>query len=74
MQKLIPIGFALVLLGMLLLILGSFSAQKADTKVAVGGFIGFIPFGFANDKRLLYLVIGVSVAFFVIWAARFFYS
>ena len=41
----ILIGFALVFIG------ASTGINNKDTKVAVGGFIGFIPFGFANDKK-----------------------
>jgi len=46
------------------------NTQNKDTKVAVGGFIGFIPFGFANDKRLLWALI----AFMTIGLIFFFVS
>lgn len=59
------IGFALVFIGALT---QAFTG-KSDTKVAVGGFIGFIPFGFANDKRMMWILIAlmavVLVFFFV---------
>ncbi len=61
----ILIGFALVFIGALT---QAFTG-KNDTKVAVGGFIGFIPFGFANDKRMMWVLIAlmavVLVFFFV---------
>ena len=43
--------------------------NQNNTKVAVGGFIGFIPFGFANDKRLLWALISfmaVALVFFFV--------
>lgn len=68
LRNLIPIGILLIFLGMLAVFIGSISSVKIgdkNTKVAVGGFIGFIPFGFANDKNLLYFVLGLS-AFLII--------
>ncbi|MFH1439945.1 MAG: hypothetical protein ABIG89_05230 [Candidatus Woesearchaeota archaeon] len=60
MKQLIPIGIFLLFLGIIFIFVGALSnANKTDTKVAVGGFIGFIPFGFANDKRLMWIVMGL---------------
>ena len=46
------------------------NANSKDTKVAVGGFIGFIPFGFTNDKKLLWILVALMafalVFFFII--------
>ena len=61
----ILIGFALVFIGALT---QAFTG-KSDTKVAVGGFIGFIPFGFGNYKRIVLAFIAlmaVALAFFFI--------
>jgi len=61
----ILIGFALVFIGALT---QAFTG-KSDTKIAVGGFIGFIPFGFGNDKRMVWALIAlmaVALAFFFI--------
>jgi len=61
----ILIGFALVFIGALT---QAFSG-KGDTKVAVGGFIGFVPFSFGNDKRMVWALIAlmaVALAFFFI--------
>tara|TARA_Y100000310_G_scaffold231819_1_gene234531 strand:- start:9631 stop:9882 length:252 start_codon:yes stop_codon:yes gene_type:complete len=61
----ILIGFALVFIGAMT---QSFSG-KSDTKVAVGGFIGFIPFGFGNDKRMVWVLItlmAIALVFFFI--------
>ncbi len=60
---LLIIGFLLIFLGMLLSAHGS----RAETKYAVGGIIGFIPFGFANDKRLLITMLLISASIFVAW-------
>jgi len=60
----ILVGFALVLIGALT---QAFTGGKSDTKVAFAGFIGFIPFGFSNDKRLIWALIGLmslALAFF----------
>jgi uncharacterized protein (TIGR00304 family) len=75
MEKLITAGIILVILGMVAIIAGAaFSAYsggtsggKAEAKVAVGGFIGPIPFGFGNDRQMLYAVMGLSIAVFVLF-------
>ena len=62
--QLASIGFVVVLIGIALIIVGSvISATKSKTKTyfGFGGFIGPIPFGFANKKEILYLIIAVSV-------------
>lgn len=71
MKPLITIGILSIFIGIILFFIGALSSikeGKSNTKVAIGGFIGFIPFGFANEKRMLYLVIGLSVALFSFWA------
>ena len=69
-QQLMSIGILVILLGFAIVFIGSFlGTQKSETKIAVGGFVGFIPFGFSNDKRMLWVVIGIMsvlVLFFVI--------
>jgi uncharacterized membrane protein len=48
---LLPIGLILLFVAIAFIAIGSIaSSGKAETKVAVGGVIGFIPFGFANDN------------------------
>ena len=52
-HQLLSLGILIILVGFAIVVIGSLTGtQKGDTKIAVGGFIGFIPFGFANDKRL----------------------
>jgi len=73
---LVPIGFILIFLGVAIVLIGSFLIQNQDTRstdnkskvhVGVGGFIGPIPFGFANSKTALYITIGAAVFFFILW-------
>ena len=65
------LGILIILIGFVLVFIGALTnANSKDTKVAVGGFIGFIPFGFANDKRMMWVLIAlmavVLVFFFVL--------
>ena len=66
------LGILVILIGFILVFIGALSqafAGKSDTKVAVGGFIGFIPFGFGNDKKMVWALIAlmaVALAFFFI--------
>lgn len=67
MEQLITIGVIVVFIGMILIIIGSIlGAGDGKAKIAVGGFIGPIPFGFANDKPLLYAVIAIAMIVFII--------
>ena len=73
-QNLISIGIFVILIGFALVFIGALTGMnKANTKVAVGGFIGFIPFGFGNDKRLVWtLVILMALALIFFFAMNFF--
>lgn len=64
MEQLILIGVVVVFAGIALIIIGSLAGGESKTgaKIAVGGFIGPIPFGFANDKWLMFVVIAISIA------------
>jgi uncharacterized membrane protein len=68
MEQLVTIGIVVILIGFALVFIGSFAGGKGDgtAKIAVGGFIGPIPFGFANDRSLLYVVIAVAMTVFVV--------
>lgn len=59
----IIIGFVVVFLGV---IFGS-KESNSKTKVAVGGFIGFIPFGFGNDKNLMWFSAILSLVLILFW-------
>ena len=66
------VGILVILIGFALVFIGALTQAftgKSDTKVAVGGFIGFIPFGFANDKKMMWVLItlmGAVLMFFFI--------
>ena len=75
--NLMQIGTVLVFIGMILVIIGAFKTAKtggAETKVAVGGFLGFIPFGFANDRILMYVLIGLMALAIIIWFVLMYYK
>lgn len=58
---LIPSGITVVLIGILIIFIGALSNYGSPgSKFAVGGFVGPIPFGFGNDKPLVYILIAVS--------------
>ena len=68
MQHLVSLGSVLIFIGFLIVAIGLLSGSKdPNTKVAVGGFIGFIPFGFGNDKKLVWFVTALSVMVFLFW-------
>ncbi len=64
-KYLMQIGIGLVFLGVIIIfIAGILGADKGESKAAVGGIIGFIPFGFANDKKMLWFIIILTAAVF----------
>lgn len=78
MKNLVGVGIFFIFLGFLLVAVGSLfqdagktktASGPSGTKVAIGGFIGPIPFGWANDKRLFYPLMGVLIALAVFWVA-----
>ncbi len=61
-QFFLYLGLVFVAIGILIIILfavGKSGEGKAE--VGVGGFIGFIPFGFATSKSTLYVAISLSI-------------
>ena len=56
MKELITVGLVIILVGIAIVFLGALQAK--DTKIAFGGFIGPIPFGFINDKKMLPVLVG----------------
>ncbi len=70
MEQLVTIGMVVIFIGVAIVIIGSLLGAGGDgkggAKIAVGGFIGPIPFGFANDRPLLYVVMAVAVAMFIL--------
>ncbi len=67
-STLISIGVLFVFVGFILLFIGSFTGAKTgESKVAVVGLLGPIPFGFGNDKRLFLITAAIAVALFIFW-------
>ena len=68
-MQLVNIGILVIFVGFILVFIGALKAGKestgTNTKVAVGGFIGFIPFGFGNDKNLVLFVTILSAVVFL---------
>ncbi|MAE42820.1 hypothetical protein CMO93_03540 [Candidatus Woesearchaeota archaeon] len=69
-QQFLTLGILIILIGFAIVIISSLTgSQKTESKIAVGGFVGFIPFGFANDKRILYFLLAfmaVMIIFFIL--------
>ncbi|MCX8147441.1 MAG: hypothetical protein N3D84_03165 [Candidatus Woesearchaeota archaeon] len=79
--NIMQIGTIIVFIGMIIIIIGSIMQtkemrrldsnashpKKSDVRVAVGGFIGPLPFGFANDKIVLYVLIGLMAFTLLLW-------
>ncbi len=62
----ITLGIMLVFIGFILLFIGSMG--KGDVKVGVGGFIGPIPFGWANDPEMMKWIIGLTAVIAIVFA------
>ncbi len=66
--KLVEIGLVLILIGFALVFVGSvIGGTGKGIKVAVGGFLGPIPFGFGNDPQMAKLALGISIAMLLIF-------
>ena len=69
MDQLINFGVLLMIVGFAIVFFGVLKGSKemtSNTKVAIGGFIGPIPFGFGNDKNLVWLVAILSLIVFLV--------
>ncbi|MFQ5647984.1 MAG: TIGR00304 family protein [Candidatus Aenigmatarchaeota archaeon] len=65
-QLLVLLGIALIFIGMLAVVLGSFLG-KGKTEWAVGGFIGPFPIGAASSKGMLWALIAVMAVLAAVW-------
>jgi len=66
-------GFVMIIVGIALIIFSGLTGQKSDTKIAVGGFIGPVPFGFGSDPQMTRIAIVLSVlalAVFILFTLR----
>jgi uncharacterized membrane protein len=61
---LVPLGFALIFIGVILMMAGSFG-KGGNAQWGIGGFIGPIPFGFMNSLNALYTAVAISVIAFL---------
>lgn len=65
-NNLVTIGIMAIFAGIVLVMIGSLTSGKSEVHVGVGGFVGPIPFGFANSPQMLKIIVGVMAAFFLI--------
>ncbi len=68
-ETLVLFGVVLFFVAVILIVMGL--AEKGDVKFGFGGFIGPIPFGFANDPKMLWLVLAVSVVLIILFIFPF---
>ena len=61
------IGFIVIFTGIFLSLFNGSKEVGSKAKVAVGGFIGPLPFGFGNDKNLILLAMILSIALSLFW-------
>ena len=68
-ERLVGLGIIVVFLGLIMIFTGALTGKETNskTKIAVGGFIGFIPFGFGNDKRMVWAAIIISFVALAVW-------
>ncbi|MBU5689650.1 MAG: hypothetical protein QXM68_00995 [Candidatus Aenigmatarchaeota archaeon] len=67
-DNLFVVGFALIFLGMIIIIISSLKSSKVE--YAFGGFIGPIPFGWASSKYGLILVILTLLAILLFFQSK----
>ncbi|HLC51313.1 MAG TPA: hypothetical protein VJH90_02980 [archaeon] len=70
MVELIQVGIVLLITSIVLIFVGALTSKSENVKVGFGGFIGPIPFGWANDPRFLWVIIGISIVFFILFWLR----
>ncbi len=68
-ESLILLGTVLLLVGFILVIAGF--GSKGEAKFGFGGFIGPIPFGFANDPKMLWVVMAISAGLILLFILPF---
>jgi len=70
MEKIIIFGIIFLFIGIILLFAGGiYSAYKGSTNVKSAGiiFIGPFPIGWASDKTMFYVLIGLIVLVFILF-------
>lgn len=71
-EYLIPIGILTIFIGMILIIIGTITNINTKPKVAVGGFIGFIPFGFWNEENMRHIVFFLMILMIALYFLFYF--
>ena len=67
-MDIITAGMIIIFIGIIIVIIGALSGVgKGESKFAIGGIIGFIPFGFSNDKKLFWTMLIVMAILFIFW-------
>ena len=68
-EQIIGLGILIMILGFMIIFFGIINAKEGSSKakVAFGGFIGPIPFGFGNDKNTVKFVAVLSAVLLIIW-------
>ncbi len=66
-MRIAEIGFLVVAAGIVLILLGIALQERPNSRYAVAGFVGFIPFGFASDRKMLFFAVAASLAVMVFW-------
>ncbi len=64
------IGLALIFVGIIFLVVSVISAalsEKGKVDIAIGGFIGPIPFGFLTSKKAFYFWLALLILGLVLW-------
>lgn len=69
MDGLVTVGLILVIIGVVLIVLGSANAK--DSKIGFGGVIGPFVIGFGNDPQLTKIAIVVSVIMAILFILFF---
>lgn len=78
--QLLQLGILLVFIGVIIIFISLITAaatsskdkEKSNVKFSVVGFLGFIPFGFGNDKK--FLLFGVILTVVVVAATVILFS
>jgi len=76
-EKLLLIAIAIIFIGIILLVIASLwlaltqnKTEGSNVNIAIGGFIGPIPFGFFTSRKAFWMWLGLVIAvaiFLVIW-------
>jgi len=64
------IGLALIFAGIIFLVVSAMSialSEKGKFDIAIGGFIGPIPFGFFTSKRAFWLWLAIVIIGLLFW-------